>query len=302
MKNTIKLFSYLLVLTLTLSCDSNSGDDLGYTPQEERGWIQFPETNLEVIQVVRGMTDIIDLGVDIQVPTTSSDLTINYTLRGISGLDPNTVFSNNGITVAPAGKTSYSGPDNNTGIKYSYLAPVPININELEDVSMIEPMLFDVVLTSTSSSKITAGLTGETLPVTQRILIHPSIVYPFIGTYSVDEGFTSGTYAPLGLTDFFGETYQVELELMPDEDGTGTTILISTSNGFDPYFFPGVELTLQPNGSLYFDDSFDPGNPVIALFRILELTSSSYDFLNGVIQADGALGEFGPYRFTLTKI
>jgi len=38
------------------------------------------------------------------------------------------------------------------------------------------------------------------------------------------------------------------------------------------------------------------------LFRILELTSSSYDFLNGVIQADGALGEFGPYRFTLTKI
>lgn len=302
MKNIIKLFSLLLVLTLAVSCSSNSGDDLGYTAQEERGWIQFPESNLSVIQVVRGETTVIDLGVDIQVPTTSSDLTINYTLRSVAGLDPNTVFSNNGITVAPAGKTSYPGPDNNTGIEYSYLAPIAIDITELEGVSLTEPMLFDVVLTATSSSKITVGLAGDTLPVTQRILIYPSIVYPFIGTYSVAEQFTAGINAPLGLTDFFGENYQVELALMSNEDGSGNMMQISTSTGFNDYFFPDTILTFEPDGSLYFDDTFDPGNPVIALFRIMDVTSSSYDYTSGVLQANGELGEFGPYQFILTKM
>ena len=128
MKNIIKLFSLLLVLTLAVSCGSNSGDDLGYSAQEERGWIQFPESNLDVILAVRGITTVVNLGVDIQVPTTSSDLTIDYKLQSVTGLDPNTVFSNNGITVAPAGKTSYPGPDNSTGLEYSYLAPITIDI------------------------------------------------------------------------------------------------------------------------------------------------------------------------------
>ena len=46
MKNILKTFSLLLLISLTVSCGSNSGDDLLYSAQEERGWIQFEETNL----------------------------------------------------------------------------------------------------------------------------------------------------------------------------------------------------------------------------------------------------------------
>lgn len=302
MKNILKKFSLLLlILTLTVSCDSNSGDDLGYSAQEERGWIQFPETNPSIIVAVKGVTGVIDLGVDIQVPTTSSDLTISYTLKSISGLDPNTVFSNNGVTVAPAGKTSYPGPDNVTGKEYSYLAPIAIDIAELESVNLTEPMLFDVVLTDTSSSKITVGLAGDTFPVTQRIIIHPTVAYIFEGVFSVDEVFTAGVNEGVTLSGFFGESYQVELALMPNDD-TKTKMVISTSTGYNDYFIPGAILTFMPNGTIFIDDTFDPGNPVIAFFRIMEVSSSSLDIENGTIQADGELGEFGPYRFILTKM
>ncbi|MDB9874471.1 hypothetical protein OAC97_04360 [Flavobacteriaceae bacterium] len=301
MKNIIKLFSLFLVLTLTVSCGSNSGDDLGYSDQEERGWIQFPESNPDVIKALSGATGIIDLGVDIQVPTTSSDLTINYTLRSVTGLDPNTVFSNNGITVAPAGKTSYSGLDNRTGLEYSYLAPIAIDITELEGVNLTEPMIFDVVLTATSSSKITVGLTGDTFPVTQRIIVYHTIASAFAGTYSVDEVFTDGLNEGLMVSTVFGESYQVELAVMPN-DSTGTKMLISTSPGFNDYFIPDTILTFMPDGTLHFDDTFDPGNPVIAYFRIMEISSSSNDFPSGQLQANGNLGEYGPYQFILTKM
>ena len=301
MKNIIKLFSLLLVLTLAVSCGSNSGDDLGYSAQEERGWIQFPESNLDVILAVRGITTVVNLGVDIQVPTTSSDLTIDYKLQSVTGLDPNTVFSNNGITVAPAGKTSYPGPDNSTGLEYSYLAPISIDITELEGVSLTEPMVFDVVLTATSSSKITVGLAGDTFPVTQRIIVYPTVAYTFEGVFSVDEVFTAGVNEGLTLSGAFGESYQIELALMPNDD-TNTKMLISTSAGFNDYFIPDTILTFMPDGTLHFDDTFDPGNPVIRFFRIMEITSSSSNFLNGTLQADGELGEFGPYQFILTKM
>ena len=301
MKNIIKLFSLLLVLTLAVSCGSNSGDDLGYSAQEERGWIQFPESNLDVILAVRGITTVVNLGVDIQVPTTSSDLTIDYKLQSVTGLDPNTVFSNNGITVAPAGKTSYPGPDNSTGLEYSYLAPITIDITELEGVSLTEPMVFDVVLTATSSSKITVGLAGDTFHVTQRIIVYPTVAYTFEGVFSVDEVFTAGVNEGLTLSGAFGESYQIELAIMPNDD-TNTKMLISTSAGFNDYFIPDTILTFMPDGTLHFDDTFDPGNPVIRFFRIMEITSSSSNFLNGTLQADGELGEFGPYQFILTKM
>lgn len=301
MKNILKTFSLLLLISLTVSCGSNSGDDLLYSAQEERGWIQFEETNLEVIQAVLGITGTVDLGVNIQVPITSSDLTINYKLNPVSGLDPNTVFSNNGTVVAPAGKTSYAGPDNRTGLEYSFLATIGFNILELEGSNFTEPMVFDVELTATSSPQVTVGLAGETFPVTQRILVYPSIAHAFIGTYSVSEQFVAGPNAPSGLTDFFGESYQVELALLPNDD-TGTKLVITNSDGFDIYFLPNTELTINEDGSLWFDDGNDPPNPVVALFRILDVESSSYNWMNGDLRATGQLGNFGTYRFILTKM
>jgi len=190
MKNFIKIFSVLFVITCFISCENN--DDLGFRPQEEMGWVQFLENSPSVIGAFQGATNVINLDVNIQVPTTSQDLTINYSLVSVSGLDPNSVFSNSGESLAPAGQTSYSGPDNNTGIDYSYLNTISIDLNEalnanLNGVSMV----FDVVLTGTNSAGITAGLSGETFPVSTRITINPSLD-PFVGTYDVSENFTGG--------------------------------------------------------------------------------------------------------------
>ena len=45
MKNIIKSISLLFVLALTVSCDSDSSEDLGYAAQEESGWVQFLTAN-----------------------------------------------------------------------------------------------------------------------------------------------------------------------------------------------------------------------------------------------------------------
>ena len=151
------------------------------------------------------------------------------------------------------------------------------------------------------SRQVASGLAGDTFPVTQRIIVYPTVAYTFEGVFSVDEVFTAGVNEGLTLSGAFGESYQIELAIMPNDD-TNTKMLISTSAGFNDYFIPDTILTFMPDGTLHFDDTFDPGNPVIRFFRIMEITSSSSNFLNGTLQADGELGEFGPYQFILTKM
>lgn len=172
MRKTIKLFSILFVVACFTSCDE--GSDLGFAPSPEMGWIQFVEGEPAVIYSNQADQAILRLGVDIQVPTTSSDLTISYNLVPVSGMNPNTAFSNNGAIVVPAGETSYMGPDNSTGINYVYLPTIDFDVSDIAG-SLAEPMIFDVVLSGTSSGNITVGLDGEAFPTTQRIAICPSL-------------------------------------------------------------------------------------------------------------------------------
>jgi hypothetical protein len=302
MKNIIKSISLLLVLTLTVSCDKDSSEDLGYAAQEERGWVQFLTTNPAQIGVFQGATGTIDLDVNIQVPTTSSDLTINYALQSVSGADPNSVFSNSGAIIAPAGKTSYAGPDNDTGFEYTYLAMISLDLADLDGTTLTESMVFDVVLTGTSSSSITAGLEGETKPVSQRVVINPSISV-FEGAYSVNEIFTSGTNAGLQLALAFGESYQVELAMI-EGDSTASTMLVTNSDGFDSYYPTGTVMTFKLNGTLDVDDGANFNIPYLAGFSYHFVDSSSYDYASGVIVCSGDFGfpsNFGPYQTTLTR-
>lgn len=192
MKKSIKIFSlFALIIVCFFSCDNN--DDLGFLPSEELGWIQFVEGEPDVIESNQSLQEIVRVGVNIQVPTTSSDLTINYNLVSVSGMDPNNLFSNTGSIISPAGETSYSGPDNNTGIDYAFLPTIDFDVSEIA-TNLIEPMVFDVILTGTSSSMITVGLMGENFPIIQRVSICPSFdssVGKFIGDYilTVPSGF-----------------------------------------------------------------------------------------------------------------
>ena len=302
MKNIIKSISLLLVLTLTVSCDKDSSEDLGYAAQEERGWVQFLTTNPAQIGVFQGATGTIDLDVNIQVPTTSSDLTINYALQSVSGADPSTIFSNSGAVVAPAGKTSYAGPDNDTGFEYTYLAMISLDLADLDGTTLTEPMIFDLVLTGTSSSSITAGLEGETFPVTQRIVINPSIS-AFAGAFTVDEIFTGGTNAGLVLATAFGESYQVELTMV-EGDSTASTMLVTNSDGFDAYYPAGTVITFKLDGTLDVDDGVNFNIPYLAGFSYHFVDTTSYDYATGIIVCSGDFGyptNYGPYQTTLTK-
>lgn len=303
-KIIFKNLSLVLLTVVIVSC-SNSGEDLKYNPDVERGWIQFVEETsnspiLSPISVFQGAEGTIDLPVNIQVPTTSEDLVINYEMVSVSGPNPGSIFSNNGRVIAPAGNTSYGGPDNNTGSEYVYLANITLDLGELANAATLsETMVFDVVLSGTSSDIIGVGLNNQ-FPTSQRIIVNPSLD-GFVGTYTVAEQFTGPPNAPNGLGFFFNETYQVELARMSG-DASASKFVVTNSAGFDSYFIDGAELTFEGDGSLTFDDgNSEDGFPVVALFRIFEYTSSSYDYDNLVLQADGPLSTFGEYQFVLTR-
>ena len=185
MKNILKLLSLSLLVGIAFSCDSDSSDDLKYTAETESGWVQFMDDSPSSITGFVEEGGMINMDVNIVVPNTSSDLSINYELVSVVGDDPNALFSNSGSVTAPAGQTSYMGPGNNTGISYTYLDLISLDLADLNGATLSGPMVFDVVLTGTSSSEITAGLAGETFKVSQRVVIVSAA--SLAGTYSVSE-------------------------------------------------------------------------------------------------------------------
>lgn len=240
MEKRIKILSFLIVITCFFSCDENSSD-LGFNPQKELGWIQFNSST--DIQTSQDLQEILRLGVNIQVPETSQDLIISYEMVSISGIDPNSVFSNNGQIISPAGQTSYAGSDNNTGIDYVYLPSIDFNISEIS-TAISEPMVFDVVLTGTNISSITVGLSGESFPTTQRIIICPSYDSAdgnFLGDYvlTVPSGpslfdtpiFTDGQVVTLSEGMNGSLSRQFNTFYLPAFSATPETISFSFSNG-----------------------------------------------------------------------
>jgi len=201
MKKTIKIFSLLFVIACIYSCSPNQ--DLGFEPTPESGWIQFVDDDNDPIFSNQTDQELISIGVNIQVPTTSSDLRINYNLVSVSGLDPNAAFSNNGYIISPAGQTSYMGPDNNTGLDYVFLPTIDFDISQIA-ASLTEHMVFDVVLAGTNGPGITAGLAGEDKPITQRITIlcpshdAASSTAGFLGDYNL----TTSTLSAFGVPIF----------------------------------------------------------------------------------------------------
>jgi hypothetical protein len=211
MKKYLKISCLLFVATLLFTCDD---DNKLSSPEENIGWIQFPGANPDVIQVNTELSALFSLGVDVQVPVVDQDFTISYNLVPVSGLDPNTVFNNNGSIISPAGLTSYAGPDNNTGRDYTYLANIDFDLTLVPQLS--ELMVFDVVLTSASDSNITVGLNGADKPTVQRISIlcaNPDTIPAdyFVGDYVIADG--AATIGPgNGTENFEGGTVTLAVD------------------------------------------------------------------------------------------
>lgn len=117
-----------------------------------------------------------------------------------------------------------------------------------------------------------------------------------VGTFSVQEVFTSGTNEGLSLATAFGEIYQVEITQAPN-DPSGTSFILNNSIGFNQFFVPGTVMTVSTcPGTL----SIDQAN--IALFADLTIENSSYSEENSRIVMQGPLGGFGPFEIILTRL
>lgn len=310
MKNIIKLSSLILVFAFFFGCDN--GNDLGFRPTENVGWIQFPGTNPTVIEVNTETQPSFNVGVDIQVPIVAQDLAISYTLVPVSGLNPNDIFSNNGTIVSPAGESSYAGPDNNTGIEYTYLANIEFDTSEIPFLT--ELMIFDVVLTATNDENITVGLEGADKPIVQRVSIlcaNPDSIPVdyFVGDYVIADNVA--TVGPAnGTENFAGGTVTLSIDPLNANTRLFSVGVLPAFNGE----IESVSITFTENDDISLSDV----NPSIACgatappyIYVDGGTSNSLwsicnddDFLivNYTEDPNGSCG--GPYNssFTLTRL
>jgi hypothetical protein len=216
-------FKIIFVLTLLVSVFSCEDDDATNVSNRESGWVQFLNTSPDVEGYVLGIDAEAKIPVNIQVPSTSSDLVVNYELVSVSGDNPNNFFSATSLTV-PAGVTSISGPDNNTGIEYGNLPKIEL---DLTNVTLTSNMIFDIVLTSTNTNSIKVGLNNEKKTV-QRVSISP-VILPSVtlgstatgDSYSNDLGAGPGAVVPpytVNFTPVSGEenTWDLDTSWGPD--------------------------------------------------------------------------------------
>jgi len=169
MKNILKIILIFSFAIITFnSCDNDKGvNDGKFDANEESGWVQFQSNESQIWLDAYNFDEVFEIPVEVNVPVVKDNLTINYSLVGVSGVDPNTVFSNNGSIVSPAGFSS----------NFDLFFP-SISFDISEALNITETLIFDVVLESTNKSTVQVGISGseDTRPTTYRVSICPIVL------------------------------------------------------------------------------------------------------------------------------
>lgn len=268
-----------MILIGLVSCDEAEFTSF----DEQNEFIQFQNTNFSIGEGNETATVTVLLGSG----SNDNGVTVNFTVTS----DQTTRFNvtpANGVLVIPAGE---------------FTADIVVESidNLLVDGS------FDVTI-DLGASDLPIGLAGEgseSASATVAILDDdcPVDTAGFEGTYMVEEVFTAGANEGLALANAFGEAYQVDITLDPN-DSAQLTLILNNSPGFNEYFPDGTVVIINAcPGTI----TFQAGNPSVAAFSTMVLddpdnSSSSFDDTNFVLQGDGALGGFGPYQFVLTRM
>lgn len=281
MKNIFKIMS-IVVLVFTFSCDDNEEDRFVSDPST--GWMQFATpTSGTTISII---TEELILPVVANVPTYENGMTLSYELVAVQGDFSSIVTTGSDIYFEP-GQTSADGNPR--------VVPISLNFNGVSDLTDI--VVFDVVLTAVDNNGVTIGLNDSSITSYRISTPCPIDTVSFEGSYTVQEMFTGPPNAPNGLSFFFGETYQIDLTVDPD-DVTETQMIVNNSIGFDTYMANGTVLAFD---TCNFTVSFSESPLELALFNTLVIETTSYTEDTMVITADGAFGNFGAYQFILTK-
>ncbi|MEO9871134.1 hypothetical protein [Ekhidna sp.] len=304
--NLINRFFFLLMLTFVIgACEEEDSGELINDDLTGTIKVYFDPTTPSEVSETSNVVSTPDGSTSITTQNTlevavirtgtdfSSDATINFTATTTYAVTSDffdegddasgtVTFSNEGTITIPAGQT-----------RGSFFVAIA------DDVVATGDRAINITLTETSTGEL--GLTSSNPQTSLTVTIIdddcPITIADWVGVYTVDENFTAGTNAPSGLSDFFAESYQVEIALDPS-DVTGTKGIITNSTGFDQYFNDGLVVTfLTCPGQV----SFSEPAPNVALFRNFVFETSSYSEGNFSIKCEGPLATFGAYQFTLTK-
>jgi hypothetical protein len=266
-----KILLLLFVSVFTLSCV----DDSNQLPEDvsDSGWIELDDTTTQVFASAGSF----EVPFALPIGDNTSGQTLTYNVELVNG-------SIDGLNL---GNLTYRLEG---GVKSGNFS-IPL----INDGSNYE---IKVTLLSTSNPNYTIGIAGDDKKITHTFNVCGFLIDSWPGTYSVDEQFIAGPNAPLGLADFFRESYQAEIALDPS-DTTGTKIIVTNSAGFNVYFDDDNTITFDACAQAI---TLSPASPSLALFTSLTVESSSFDSGTNTITVTGQYGGFGEYRFILTKM
>ncbi|MBT8206441.1 MAG: hypothetical protein KJN96_05845 [Eudoraea sp.] len=271
------IFSLIAALGLLTSCE----EDLIIFDTPE-GFVQVESEALSATEEIASTTPI-TVSVLLGSDSNTSGVSVAYT---ISSSDPSRYTLSvpaSGTLDIPAGEFTNS----------------EIQITAVDN--LIVDGSLDVTVTLESSTSVPIGTGGEGNNFTSTIVTLIDDDCPFEGyegIYDVSEAFTGPPNAPLGFSDFFGESYQVEISVDPT-DPSGLTLIVNNSAGFNTFVTDGTRLSIDPCPGLF---EFTDGDPEIAEFTNLTPETTTFSNVGGrKFSAEGDSNGFGLYGFTWTQ-
>lgn len=275
-----KIYLFLFSFLLFISCEVENIEIPSFATDAEAVSFYVPSDGIIAITETDGLHEII------VNRTLASDaaVTVNYSIEEIGATSADYQFiSEAGVVQIPSGEAS--------GI---IVFETFDNVVGGEDNKIIRLTITDV-----SSGVIPDDSRGRNTSIDIVLIDNdcPVDASSFMGTYSVAEVFTAGTNEGLTLGGAFGQSYQIEIS--PESgDATNTRIVLNNSAGFNLYVPDGTSATLDAcTGTVVFDSAALN----LAAFADFAIDLATFDDTNFVIQADGTLGNFGPYQFIFTR-
>ncbi|MDG5490046.1 hypothetical protein [Psychroserpens sp. SPM9] len=202
MKNLYKILFFSLTLLIAYSCDNSEGENEGKFDDNPRtGWVQFVTSGQpgSISIDTYDTSNLLEVPVFINVPISESELLISYDLVAVSGPNPSTVFSNDGVLVNPANNSTHfffsdleggvldvANGGTKDPLTFNEFPRIQFDIAEAANIS--ETMVFDIVMTATDRDGVTVGVQGSDRPTAYRIQICPTLdasTNNFVGDYNL---------------------------------------------------------------------------------------------------------------------
>ncbi|WP_431137191.1 hypothetical protein [Psychroserpens mesophilus] len=229
MKKILKLLPIVL-LVFAFSCDSDD-DSTKFYDEPTTGWVEFATSTSAT--TVSPVQETLSLPVSLRVPVYENGININYTLVPVEGDFSSIVTTDNVLNFSP---NDLPGPDGSARVK-----SIILNFDNLDTVT--DPIVFDVVLSSTDVDGVTIGLDDDSI-VSYRVST-PCALNPIVdGTVYIGTSSRGGTVAqdgyPATITDLGNNVYMFDTTWGPSFIDT------FAAQDLPNMFFAAVTLAIDP--------------------------------------------------------